>query len=138
MAIVDEERLLQSARHLRIVLQCRDTSEATLSENLAFAFARDAGLRGIEVWYVAACASWLARHLVMRGGGELEMRVADAPRLALELRATDDGPPLETYAAELRQAQRYADDLRVGWHVSAGSIVTARKWLAHDPALARR
>jgi hypothetical protein len=71
----------------------------------------------------------LANHLVTRGGGEVELRVIEWPRPALELRATDDGPPLDGFTTELCAARRYANELRVGWHVSAGALITARLWL---------
>jgi hypothetical protein len=127
-----EERLLPTVRQLRIVMPCRDGGEAALSEHVAFAFARDAGLRGVDVWFAAACVSLLAVHVVRRGGGEIELRVVDAPRPALEVRATDDGPALEDYSSQLREARRYASELRIGWHVSSGSAVTARFWLDAD------
>jgi hypothetical protein len=64
-----------------------------------------------------------------RGGGEVELRVVDWPRPALELIATDDGPALDGFSAELAAARECASELRVAWHASAGSIVTARCWL---------
>ena len=121
--------MLPVARQLRVVLQCRDEREDSMCEHIAFAFARDAGLRGIDVWFAAACATMLASHVVARGGGELELEVVEEPRPALELRATDEGAPLDGLSAELVAARRYASELRVGWHASVGAVVTARIWL---------
>jgi hypothetical protein len=113
----------------RLVLPCRDEREATTCEAIAFAFARDAGLRGIDVWHVAACAVTLGNHLLARGGGELELRVVDEPRPAIELRASDDGPPIGELTEPLRAAERYATELSVASHPSAGAVATARVWL---------
>jgi len=124
-----EQRLLQSARHLRLVLKSREPNDIATCEHLTFAFARDAGLRGVDVWFAGACAAMLATHLAARGGGELELRVADWPRPALELIATDDGVALDGFSEALIAARDCASELRVAWHVSAGSIVTARFWL---------
>jgi len=124
-----EERLLLSARRLRLVLQCREGKDIVHIENITFAFARDAGLRGVDIWLASACAALLARHVEARGGGELELRVAEEPRAALELIARDDGPALDGLSAGLLAARDCASQLRVAWHVSAGSIVTARFWL---------
>ena len=125
-----EARLPSSARSLRLVLQCREPRSIAYCEHIAFAFARDAGLRGVDVWFAAACASRLATHLVSRAaGGELELRVASRPRAALELVATDDGPPLDGFSTDLRAARDCAGELRVAWHAGTSSIVTARFWL---------
>lgn len=124
-----EERTTAATRTRRLVLQCRDEREATLCEDLAFAFARDAGLRGLDVWHVAACAVTLGNHLLARGGGELELRVVEHPRPAIELRACDDGPPVGELTEALQAAQRYAAELQVLWHPGAGAIATARVWL---------
>jgi len=67
---------------------------------------------------------------VSRGAGELELRVVDWPRPALELIATDDGPALDGFPSELLAARDCASELRVAWHASAGSVVTARFWLS--------
>lgn len=123
------ERLLQSARRLRLVLQCRDESEAALCEHLAFAFARDAGLRGLDMWYVAACAASLASHLLALGGGEVELSTRDQPRLALQVCARCAWPVLGETPPELRSAERYADELRITWHPGKGTQITALRWL---------
>jgi hypothetical protein len=120
---------MATTRPQRLSLPCRDEREATQCEHIAFAFARDAGLRGLEVWHVAACAATLGEHLLARGGGELELRVVERPRPVLELRANDDGPPLDESAATLAAVRRYATELRVTWHPGTGSTVTARVWL---------
>jgi hypothetical protein len=117
------------ARTLRLVLQVRDAGDVTRCEQLTFAFARDAGLRGESVCYAAACAARLAEHLVARGTGELELRVVDWPRAALEMTATDDGPALDGLTAELLAARRSASEMRIAWHATHGAIVTARCWL---------
>jgi hypothetical protein len=118
------------ARPPRLVLPCREPSDVARAEHVAFAFARDAGLRGVDAWYPASGAAMLAAHLVSRGGdGELELRVVAAPRPALELIATDEGAPLEGFSPELVAARGYASELRVSWHAAAGSIVTARFWI---------
>lgn len=114
----------------RLLLQCRDEREATMCEAIAFAFARDAGLRGIDVWHVAACAVTLGNHLLARGGGDLELRVVDEPRPAIELLASDDGPPIAELTEELRAATRYAAEVHVApEHAGRGAVATARVWL---------
>jgi len=35
------------------VLPCREPSDVARAEHVAFAFARDAGLRGVDAWYPA-------------------------------------------------------------------------------------
>ncbi len=128
-----EGEVAQLPRQLRVVLQCRDDREVAICEHIAFAFARDAGLRGVDVWFAAACATMLATHVAARGGGDVELSVVDWPRPAIEMRASDDGAPLDGYTAELHAARRYASELRVAWHVAAGSLITARLWLrAHS------
>ncbi|HXU70008.1 MAG TPA: hypothetical protein VN947_11800 [Polyangia bacterium] len=117
-------------RPRRLLLQCRDEREATLCEAIAFAFARDAGLRGIDVWHVAACAVTLGNHLLARGGGDLELRVVDEPQPAIELLASDDGPPLAGLSEELRAATRYAAEVQLApAHPRDGTIAVARVWL---------
>jgi hypothetical protein len=127
-----EERLIPSARQLRLVLQCREPNDARLCESLTFAFAREAGLRGADVWYTAACAMALAGHAVERGGGELELRVVERPRPAVELRLRHGGPATVVQtelSARLQRARHYVSELHVEWHAVGGSMVTARKWL---------
>jgi hypothetical protein len=112
-----------------LVLQCRDLRERTLCENLAFAFARDAGLRGLDVWCAAACAVSLASHALLCGGGEVELSVVDEPRPALQMVARCGAPALGETPPELRAAEQYADELRIEWHARVGSVITARRWI---------
>lgn len=120
---------MQSVGRLRLVMQCRHEDEAALCEHLAFAFARDAGLRGIDVWYAAACTASLASHLLATGGGEVELGVSDEPRPAMEVRARCRGSLLAHTPPELRAAERYANELRIAWHAGHGTVITARRWL---------
>ncbi len=123
------EWAVQCARRLRLVLQCRDLRERTLCENLAFAYARDAGLRGLDVWCAAACVVSLASHALARGGGEVELSVIDEPQPALQMIARCGAPTLGETPPELRAAAEYADELRIEWHARVGSVITALRWL---------
>jgi hypothetical protein len=127
-----EEPLLQSARRLRLVLQCRERTEVSLCEHLAFAFARDAGLRGPDVWYVAACATVLATHGVDSGGGELELRVIESPKPAVELRLRHEGAIPPDAAARVRTAREYVSEMITEWCAGVGTVIIARKWLHAD------
>ena len=125
----DEERLLMGVRRLRLVLQCRDTREVRLCEHLAFAYARDAGLRGLDVFYVGACASVLAEHAVSSGGGALTLSVVSAARDALELQLMHDTLLSAATPRELHVARSYVDELDVARGDDGGSVIVARKWL---------
>jgi hypothetical protein len=127
-----DERLILSGHRLRLVLQCRDPYEMRLCENLTFAFAREAGLRGADVWYAAACAMALSSHAVDRGGGQLELRVVDEPRAALELELRHGGAIQTELSPRLQRARHYVSELNVAWHAGSGAVVTARKWLAAE------
>ena len=122
------ERPLPVTKHLRLVLQCRDANEVALCEHLAFAFARDAGLRGVDVWYVATVAAELAHHALCRSGGELEVRVVASPRPAVELRARDQGPALTTLPVGIGALRQCMSELFIGAE-GEGTVVVARKWL---------
>jgi hypothetical protein len=122
-------RLFGSPKWVRLVLQCRGTRDLTLCEDIAFAFARDAGLPPLEMWYVGACAFALASHVLERGGGELELSTVDVPRPALQLRALCAGPSLGAMPPALQDAERYANELDIVWRAGIGSTITARRWL---------
>ena len=120
---------MRAARFLRLVLQCREQRERTLCENLAFAFARDAGFRGVDVWCAAACVASLASHAIACGGGEIELSVVSDPEPALMMIARCTTLPLMGTPPELRAAAEYADELAIDWDPRAGSVVTALRWL---------
>lgn len=124
-----EDRLLPATSKLRLVLQCRDAGEVRLCEHLAFAFARDTGLRGADVWYVAACASELADHGRASGGGELELSVVEAPRAAIEMRLIHAAPVVAATPARLHAARAYVSELSIEWHAGVGTVIIARQWL---------
>jgi hypothetical protein len=123
-----DEPILPRSRQLRLLLQCREAKEVGLCEHIAFAFARDAGLRGIDVWYVARCATALADFAVARGGGELELRVVDAPRPALELQLRDRGGEIDAPPPTLLAARELMSEICLR-STATRTIVTARKWL---------
>lgn len=125
----NEERLLPAASKLRLVLQCREPAEVRVCEHIAFAFARDAGLRGVEVWYVAACAHELAEHALASGGGELELSVDDSPRAAVVLRLRHDAPVVAATPPALHAARSYVSELAIEWRPGVGTVITARQWL---------
>jgi hypothetical protein len=129
MRAIGAEWALHSARQLRLVLQCRELQDRTLCENLAFAFARDAGLRGLDVWCAAACAVSLASHALACGGGEVELSIVDEPRPALQMIARCGAPSLGATPPGLRAAEQYADELRIEWVPRIGSVITAHRWL---------
>lgn len=124
-----EEQLLPAASKLRLVLQCRDEAGVRACEDVAFAFARDTGLRGIDVWYVAACASALAGHAHDSGGGALELSVVEQPRPALTLRVHHDRAVAAATPPALHAARSYVDELAIEWYAGRGTLITARKWL---------
>jgi hypothetical protein len=126
---IHEDRLLPATSKLRLVLQCRDPGEVRLCEHIAFAFARDTGLRGADVWYVAACAAELAEHGCASGGGELELSVSDEPRAALEMRLVHSAPVVAATPARLHAARAYVSELFIEWHAGVGTVITARQWL---------
>jgi hypothetical protein len=126
---VSEKRLPPPGRKLRIVMQCRDAREVTLCENVAFAFARDAGLRALDVWYVAACAGALADQALACGGGELTLQVVDEPRVAIELRACHEGILPAELSPKLLEVRDHMSELRIEWRASVGATFIARKWL---------
>jgi hypothetical protein len=128
-----EEPLLAAASRLRLVLPCRAPDEIRACEHLAFAFARDAGLRGVDVWYVAACASELANHALENGGGELELSVDAAPRAALVLRLRHAVPVLAATPIALHAARSYVSELSIEWRPQRGTVITARQWLHGRP-----
>jgi hypothetical protein len=110
-------------------LKCRDQHELQLCDAIAFAFARDAGLPPLDVWYVAACAVSLGSHALVCGGGELELSVVDEPRPAVQLRARCGVQSIGVTPPELHAAERYADELEIMWLPEIGSLITARRWL---------
>jgi hypothetical protein len=124
-----EDRLLSATSKLRLVLQCRDPGEVRLCEHIAFAFARDTGLRGADVWYVAACAAELAEHGRASGGGELELSVVDEPRAALEMRLIHAAPIVAATPARLDAARAYVSELSIEWYSGVGTVIIARQWL---------
>lgn len=103
-----------------------------MCENLTFAFAREAGLRGADVWYTAACAMALAHHAVERGGGELELRVTERPRPSVELRLQHGGVVMTELPPRLQRARHYVSELFVEWQAVGRTMVTARKWLTTE------
>lgn len=125
----EEETALPSARQLRLVLQCREPRDARICEELTFAFARSGGLRGAEVWYVAACALNLASHAVERGGGDLELRAIERPRAGIELTLRHGGAVPKELPVRLQRARHYVSELFVERHGGTGTVVTARQWL---------
>jgi hypothetical protein len=125
-----EGPLPPTASKLRLVLQCREPGEVRACEHIAFAFARDAGLRGVDVWYVAACASELANHALQSGGGELELTVGETPRAALVLRLRHAAPVLAATPVALHLARSYVSELLIEWQPQRGTVITARRWLS--------
>jgi hypothetical protein len=79
--------VLPAGETMRLILKCNNPREAASCQHLAFAYARDVGLNGLNALQVAGCAARLAEHALARGGGRLELFVSETPRPMLQLRA---------------------------------------------------